>query len=187
MEKAKQKNKKISIALIKAHKMKKWGFEKGLIPKNKGVKGLQPWHNISGLTGHLKGAPLSKEHKKSISLAHKKLNRDKEYFRKMGNLGVLKQSRSKEPTGIEKKLYQELKSRGLLFEEQKLINGRFLVDAYIPSLNLIIEADGDYWHKLDRVQKKDKAENAYLTECGYNLLRLSEHEINDGSFKEKIN
>ena len=34
--------------------------------------------------------------------------------------------------------------------------------------------------------KKDKAENAYLTKCGYNLLRLSEKEINDGSFKERM-
>ena len=33
--------------------------------------------------------------------------------------------------------------------------------------------------------KKDKAENAYLTKCGFNLLRLSEEEINNGSFKEK--
>jgi len=90
------------------------------------------------------------------------------------------------PTSIEKKLYNELKARGLLFEKQRLINGKFLVDAYIPSLNLIIEADGDYWHSLPKVVRKDKSENAYLTKCGYNLLRLPEHEINDGSFKEKL-
>jgi len=48
------------------------------------------------------------------------------------------------PTLIEIKLYEELKRRGLLFETQKLINGRFLVDVYVPSLNLIIEADGKY-------------------------------------------
>ncbi len=101
-----------------------------------------------------------------------------------GNLGVIKQRQ--EETSIEKKLYQELKDRGLLFEKQKLINGKFLVDAYIPLLNLIIEADGNYWHSLERVVKKDKSENAYLTKCGYNLLRLSETEINDGSFKERI-
>jgi len=42
---------------------------------------------------------------------------------------------------------------------------------FMPSLNLIIEADGDYWHKLDRIKKKDKAENAYLKKCGFNLMR----------------
>ena len=99
---------------------------------------------------------------------------------------VKKRQELKEPTSIEKKLYNELKNRGLLFETQKLINGKFLVDAYIPSLNLIIEADGDYWHSLDRVIKKDKAENAYLKKCGFNLLRLSETEINNTSFGERI-
>lgn len=96
------------------------------------------------------------------------------------------QQNMKGPTSIEKKLYAELKRRGLLFETQKLINGRFLVDAYIPNLNLIIEADGNYWHGLDRVVKKDKAENTYLTKCGYNLLRLSETEINNTNFGERI-
>lgn len=100
--------------------------------------------------------------------------------------GLLKQQKMKEPTSIEKKLYDGLKNRGLLFETQKLINGKFIVDAYIPSLNLIVEADGDYWHNLDRVVKKDKAENAYLTKCGYNILRLSETEINNTNFGERI-
>jgi len=54
------------------------------------------------------------------------------------------------------------------------------------SLNLVIEADGSYWHSLDRVQKKDKAENAYLLKCGFNLLRFSEQEIKNGSFKERL-
>ena len=98
-----------------------------------------------------------------------------------------KMSRSSEPTSIERKLYEELKTRGFLFETQKIINGRFLVDAYIPSLNLVIEADGDYWHGLERVIKKDRAENAYLAKCGFKLLRISETEINDGSFKERLN
>lgn len=105
---------------------------------------------------------------------------------KLGMKGLIKQQNMKEPTSIEKKLYEELKNRGLLFEIQKLINGKFLVDAYIPSLNLVIEADGDYWHSLDRVVKKDRAENSYLIKCGYKLLRLSEHEINDGSFIKKM-
>ena len=90
------------------------------------------------------------------------------------------------PTSIERAVYGELKNRGLLFETQKLINGKFLVDAYIPSLNLVIEADGDYWHSLPKIVNKDKAENAYLTECGYNLLRLSETEIKNGSFRERM-
>ena len=92
----------------------------------------------------------------------------------------------KNPTSIEKKVYEELKSRGVLFETQKLINKKFLVDTFIPSLNLIIECDGDYWHGLERVQRKDKSENAYLLKCGFSVLRLSELEINNGSFKKRL-
>jgi very-short-patch-repair endonuclease len=92
-------------------------------------------------------------------------------------LGALALSQLKS-TSIERKVYEELKNRGLLFEKQKLINGKFLVDVYIPSLNLIIECDGDYWHSLDRVIKRDKTKNAYLTKCGYNILHLTETEIN---------
>jgi len=110
-----------------------------------------------------------------------------DFYRKIGLLGLKKKNKNKGPTSIEKKVYNELKVRGLLFETQKLINGKFLVDAYIPKLNLIIEADGDYWHGLEDVKKHDKAKNAYLTKCGYNLLRLTGTEINNGNFKNKLN
>ena len=148
--------------------------------------------------GHLinVGRPCSKKTRKKISQANsgkvrsieisKKLSRlrsrhprPKSYFKMIGLKGIFKQQTMKEPTSIEKKVYDELKGRGLLFEKQKLINGKFLVDAYIPSLNLVIEADGDYWHSLDRVKKRDKAKNAYLKTCGFDLLRLSETEINN--------
>ena len=61
------------------------------------------------------------------------------------------------------------------------------MDAYIPSLNLIIEADGTYWHQMEHVKNKDRAENAYLKKCGYKLLRLSEEEINNGNFMNILN
>lgn len=111
---------------------------------------------------------------------------DRAFFKKISLLGIAKQQRSKEPTSIEKKLYDELFLRRIKFKKQELINNKFLVDAFIPSLNLVIEADGDYWHALDRVKRKDKAENAYLSKCGFSILRLSEKEINDGSFKERM-
>ena len=112
---------------------------------------------------------------------------DSEEMRRRGFLGVIKQQDMNGPTSIEKKVYDELKARGILFEKQKLINGKFLVDAYIPSLNLVIEADGNYWHSLDRVKKRDKSKNAYLTKCGFNLLRLTETEIMSNYFKTKFN
>jgi very-short-patch-repair endonuclease len=147
---------------------KQGGFLKGFIPWNKGTIGIMKSWNKN------KKCP-------QISRTLRERGIKPPYLS-----GIIAQQNSKEPTSIEKKVYDELKERGILFEKQKLINGRFLVDAYIPSLNLIIEADGNYWHSLDRTVKKDKAENAYLTTCGFNLLRLTETEINNGSFREKI-
>lgn len=107
-----------------------------------------------------------------------KLNRGKFCSRRCLNIDRSRRNSEISPTSIEKKVYQELKNRGFLFEKQKLINGKFLVDAYIPVLNLVIECDGDYWHSLDRIIKRDKTKNAYLTKCGFNLLHLTETEIN---------
>jgi very-short-patch-repair endonuclease len=142
-----------------------------------------------GKAGWKKGQQLSLEHRKNISKGLKGKSKSPEHAIKCKEnrlKGLLKQQHSKEPTSIEKTLYNYLLLKGILFERQYLVNGRFLVDAYIPSLNLIIEADGKYWHDIDRVVKKDKAENAYLTKCGFKLIRLTENEIQLGNFKERL-
>ena len=166
-------------------------FKKGFIPWNKGLKGYGSFNKGKKRTEAMnqKQSLIRKKRFETQDQWNKgrKLNEaEVEKMRQYGLKGLIKQQNMKEPTSIEKKVYEELKNRGLLFEKQKLINGKFLVDAYIPSLNLVIEADGDYWHSLDRVVKKDRAENAYLTKCGFNLLRLSETEINNGEYKSKI-
>lgn len=172
--------------------LKPYQFKKGFTPWNKGN------HIYLGGKRFEKGnkkSPKAYSFKKGnkVNLGRPSGNRGKklsgillEKVKQNGLKGLLKQQTMKEPTSIEKKVYEELKVRGILFEKQRLINGKFLVDAYIPSLNLVIEADGDYWHSLDRVKKRDKAKNAYLTKCGYNLLRLTETEINNGLFKERL-
>ena len=119
---------------------------------------------------------MSDEQKKKMSLAAK--GKLKPWAKQNIKIAFQAQQNMKGSTSIEKKVYEELKNKGLLFEKQKLINGKFLVDAYIPSLNLVIEADGDYWHSLESNIKRDKAKNAYLIKCGFNLLRLTETEIN---------
>lgn len=161
----------------------------------------------SGPRHHLWGKHRSKKTKEKISKANqgknnymygkhhtqetiekiKKWGRDnKEIQRKGGIKSCKKQQEMNGPTSIEKKVYDELKKRGVLFEKQKTINERFLVDVYIPSFNLIVECDGDYWHSLKKNQMRDKAKDAYLAECGFDLLRLSEMEIKNGKFIKKL-
>lgn len=137
------------------------------------------------------GCHAKKGHKPEKLLIKKRINsiirnNGENYYKKIGLMGIEKQQNMKEPTSIEKIIYNFLKFKGIIFERQKLINNKFLVDAYIPQLNLVIECDGDYWHSLDNVKKRDKAKNAYLTKCGFNLLRLTETEINNNDFIGRI-
>lgn len=132
----------------------------GNIPWNKGKKYPSPWLD--------------------------KYRFDKEFQKKLRILGAKASQNRKGYTSIEKVIYSFLKKKKIDFKPQKLINDKFLVDAYVPELNLIIECDGDYWHSLDKVKKRDKSKNAYLTKCGFNLIRLKESVIIDGSYERKL-
>jgi very-short-patch-repair endonuclease len=54
---------------------------------------------------------------------------------------------------------------------------RFLVDFYLPKYNLIIECDGDYWHNLPNIKKRDKIKNKWFNDNKYKILRFSESKI----------
>lgn len=84
--------------------------------------------------------------------------------------------------------YALLDELQVTYHPQHLIGGKFCVDAFIPSANLVIQFDGDYWHgnpakysALDARQKKrvrlDKSQDKYMTACGYTVLRFWETEI----------
>jgi very-short-patch-repair endonuclease len=74
-------------------------------------------------------------------------------------------------------LYSAMESKGIDFIKQYVLNNKFAVDAYIPKSNTLIQVDGNYWHNLDRVKKKDKSFNAYAKKCGYRVVRLWEKDI----------
>ncbi len=53
-------------------------------------------------------------------------------------------------TFLEKKIEWWLNKEGINYEPQKYFNNgdrRFWVDFYLPDYNLIVEADGEFWHK----------------------------------------
>jgi very-short-patch-repair endonuclease len=131
-----------------------------------------------------KGKKRTEEQREKNRLIAKSIYRPKDFYRTIGVKGLAKQQTHH--TSIEKIVYNFLLSQGIIFEEQKIINSKFIVDVYIPEFNLVIECDGEYWHSLEAVKKRDKAKNAYLTKCGFNLLRLKEAEINDGSFVDRL-
>ena len=56
------------------------------------------------------------------------------------------------------------------------IDGKLItVDIYLPKLNLGIEFDGSYWHKLKR--EKDEIKTRQLINAGYNVIRIREKPL----------
>lgn len=103
-----------------------------------------------------------------------------------GAVASLIKQGSKRHTTIETQVYQELDRRGIVYEAQKPVGNRYIVDAYVPDRNLVIECDGSYWHSLPRVIRRDRRKDAYLEKCGFSLLRLEESEIRDNTFVRKL-
>lgn len=102
----------------------------------------------------------------------------------------LAQQNKKKLNSIEKIGHEILNNLEEDFKEQVLIEGKFIVDAFIPSCGIIVQWDGDYWHgygkSIDEVEdrvanrmKLDKSQDAYMKKCGYTILRFWEHDLHD--------
>jgi very-short-patch-repair endonuclease/transposase len=81
-------------------------------------------------------------------------------------------------TSIEIKMADELTNRGITYVEQHNLGDKFLLDFYLPEYKIVIECDGDYWHRLPKAIGRDKAKNAYVKACGLSMYRFWESEIN---------
>ncbi len=85
-------------------------------------------------------------------------------------------------SSLETKVRELLNSLQFSFEQEAKI-GRYSVDFYLNEFRLVIECDGDYWH---RNKKRDARKNHYLKKNAYRLLRLNEKLIVSGKAGEKI-
>lgn len=120
------------------------------------------------------GKIISEETKKKISIARRK------------QVFPLKD------TKIEIKIQNFLKKLGIEFFTHKYIKIEhgYQCDILIPSMNLVIECDGDYWHKYPIGNDIDHIRTKELIEKGFKVLRLWEFEIKPmriNKFKEIIN
>lgn len=89
------------------------------------------------------------------------------------------------PSKLEARLRAMLDAFGVAHEPSALIKPHFVVDVRIG--RLIIQADGDYWHGHPRYetltarqhaqQRRDRAQDAYLTARGYAVERIWESEL----------
>jgi very-short-patch-repair endonuclease len=96
-----------------------------------------------------------------------------------GVKSVLKQSHNKNNrTSIEIKMANELNARRIEYIEQYNLGNKFALDFLLPEYGIVIECDGDYWHRLPKNMARDKSKNAYVKACGFSLYRFWESEIN---------
>jgi very-short-patch-repair endonuclease len=70
-----------------------------------------------------------------------------------------------------------LEELGLLYEFQKPIK-RYIADFFLPDYNLIIEADGDYWHNRPGAKVYDALKDLIYRGLGIKVVRLTEALIN---------
>jgi len=129
-----------------------------------------------------KGKKLSTEHKAKLSKVRKKLFRE----------GKILQHMPKKDTSIEIKIQNFLKKLQIEFFTHKYINiyHGYQCDILIPSLNLVVECDGNYWHKYPIGNKIDHIRTKELLDKGFKVLRLWESEIKDmnlDKFEEVLN
>lgn len=86
-------------------------------------------------------------------------------------------------TRAEAALYAILDRLSVAYERQVTFNGKFIPDATVPSVRLLIQADGDYWHdrrgtsteaRILRRVALDHSQDAYARACGWGVVRLWE-------------
>jgi very-short-patch-repair endonuclease len=85
------------------------------------------------------------------------------------------------PTTIEIVMAAALDNAGIAYVAQAPISNSYglvwVCDFVIETSMIAIECDGDYWHRLPNVERKDRHKDAYLQAAGYTVLRFWEHEI----------
>ena len=82
-------------------------------------------------------------------------------------------------SSLEVAVAAHLDSLGVTYEWQVRV-GRFLVDFQIG--DLVVEADGVYWHAQPKVVARDKRKDGVIAAKGLRLIRLPECEIKAGDF-----
>ena len=103
----------------------------------------------------------------------------------------LKQVLPLKDSSIEVKIQNFLKELGIEYfthQYMKIEHG-YQCDILIPSMNLVVECDGDYWHKYPIGREIDDIRTKELIERGFKVLRIWEYEINKmdiNNFKNKL-
>ena len=84
------------------------------------------------------------------------------------------------PTNIERLVGEVLDALNVEYLPQYPI-GEYVVDFFVPSKRLVIEADGEYFHVVKQgAIERDAQRDAYMTSLGLCVLRLPGRVITSG-------
>lgn len=154
---------------------------------NKGIN-KNPW--AKGLT--IKTSEKIRLSREKANKTLRLMSQRGELKHKPENLIKIRQARAKQilpfkDTSIEVKIQNFLKDLNLEFfthQYIKEIEHGYQCDILIPSMGMVIECDGDYWHKYPIGREIDHIRTSELIEKGFKVLRLWEREINKMNVKQ---
>ena len=168
----------------------------GRAPWNKGLRGkkyLEHYKNGHPMKGkhHLDETkrklsnfnigqiPWNKNLTKDNNLSLKKVSEKYKIWRNKQILPI-------KDTSIEVKIQNFLEELNIEFFTHQYIKIEhgYQCDIFVPSLNLVIECDGNYWHKYPTRNDIDNIRTKELLEGGFKVLRLWEVEIKEMNIDE---
>lgn len=74
-------------------------------------------------------------------------------------------------TGIERTVRAWVKSAGIRFTTRGNIH-KFIPDLLLVDAPVVIECDGEYWHSLPDIVRRDQMRDAVMMRAGYHVVRL---------------
>lgn len=115
------------------------------------------------------------------------------YIAKLGKKETRKQrlirqrKEGKFETTLEKKVRWSLELNRVRFEQERYFPGVGMVDFFLPSYCLVVEADGIQWHSTKKAVEHDRWRDKRLRARGLRVLRLPEKLIRSCSYDELAN
>lgn len=144
-----------------------------------------------------KSSDYDKLVKKMMARAKKKANPALAKMNKAKMLKSKASSMSDKMTSPERVFSKMMKELGVEIVSQKVVKNK-IYDFYIPSKNMVIEVDGDYWHanpliyegkELNKIQLKnvrnDKKKDSLAIGYGFLIERVWEHDLHNNYEEQK--
>lgn len=95
-------------------------------------------------------------------------DRRKEYLKKHG-ITLPKKGKM---TNIEKQFIEFVSENNIEYNYQELVEGK-LYDFYLPEFNMLVEVDGEYWHRFPQAIKNDLEKHTIAKNKNLTLVRIS--------------